>query len=172
MTSIPAGSYAVVNSDREITAIFIAEEASSFADSGDMIYIADSSVLADDENGSVIEAYVDGKLTEIVVDKHYAEGFYTASVNDEEVYALTAVKESAIAAVTEVYRDKYIALDGQEADFLLDDGAVIIDLSDNSIRDLADLAEAMEEGLSIRATAVFDKSEETVSMLVIETVEA
>lgn len=171
VAEIPANSFAVVNEDREIITLFIADEASGFVTSGDLVYIADNTVLAEDEHGSVIEAYVDGKLTEIVVDKNYAIGFYSASVNDDAVYALTAVKSTAIAVVEEIFRNKYVTLAGQEADFILDEDAAVIDLSGNSIRDLADLSEAMEEQENLRATAVFDAGEERITMLVIETVE-
>ena len=169
IAEIPAGSFAVVNEDREIITLFIAGEA--FVSSDDLIYIADNTVIADDESGSVIEAYVNGELTEIIVNKTYAAGFYTASVNDDDVYALTAVKATAISTVTDIFRDKYMTLAGLEADFVLADDAAIIDLSDNAISDLADLADAMADGLAIRATVVFDKGEETVTMMVIETVE-
>jgi len=171
VAEIPAGSFAVVNADREITVLYIADEASSFVESGDILYIADNTVVADDEHGDVIMAYVDGKETEIVVDKTYESGIYTYSVNKDGVYALTAVKESNISTVEETWRDKYMTLVGQEADFVLADDAVVIDLSENSIRDVADYAEAIEDGASIKATVVFDKAEETVTFMLIETVE-
>ena len=171
ISDIPAGSFAVVNEDREITVLYIAEEASNLVSSGDILYIADNSVVADDEHGDVIVAWVEGDETEIVVGKTYAQGFYTYSVDKNGVYVLTAVKSANISTVEEVYRDKYLTLAGQEADFTLASDAAVIDLSDNGIRDLADLADAMEDGLSIRATVVFDAGEETVTMMVIETVE-
>ena len=88
VAEIPANSYVVLNEDGEISVVYIAEEAAELIESDEVIYIADNSVIASDANGDVIEAYVDGELEEIVVDKSYAVGFYTYSVDKNDVFTL------------------------------------------------------------------------------------
>ena len=169
VAEIPANSYVVLNEDGEISVVYIAEEAAELIESEEVIYIADNSVIASDANGDVIEAYVDGELEEIVVDKSYAVGFYTYSVDKNDVFTLKAVKDTSIATVVGTWKDKFMTLSGQEeVDYVLADGAIVIDLTDNDIADVADYADAIADGMALTATVIFDKEDETVSFMVID----
>ena len=62
-----------------------------------------------------------------------------------------------------------MTLSGQEeVDYVLSDGAIVIDLTDNDIADVADYADAIADGLELTATVIFDKDDETVSFMVID----
>ena len=166
---IPANSYVVLNDEDEIIVVYIADEAASSVESDEVIYIADNSVIASDANGDVIEAYVDGQLEEIVVDKSYAVGFYTYSVDADDVYTLKAVKSSTISTIQSTWKDKYMTLVGQEdVDYVLADRAIVIDLTDNDISDVADYADAIADGMSLTATVIFDDDDEVVTFMVID----
>ena len=169
VAEIPANSYVVLNEDSEISLIYIAEEAAALVESDQVIYIADGSVVAEDAYGDVIEAYVDGEKTEIVVDKTYTEGFYTYSVDKNDVYTLKAVKGTTISTVVDTWKDKYMTLSGQEdIDYVLAKDAVVIDLTDSDISDVADYADAIADGMELTATVIFDKDEETVTFMVVD----
>ena len=169
VAEIPANSWLVLNDDDDVVVVFIGDEASTVVDSDDVIYVADTTKVADDAEGAVIKAYIDGEKEEIVVKAIPASaGFYTYSVNDDDVYTLKAVKASAISTVTDTYKDKWMTIAADEdTDYVLADDATVIDLTDNDIADVADLAAAIEDGEKIVATVIFDDDDEVVTFMVI-----
>ena len=169
VAEIPANSWLVLNDDDDVVVVFIGDEASTVVDSDDVIYVADTTKVADDAEGAVIKAYIDGEKEEIVVKAIPASaGFYTYSVNDDDVYTLKAVKASTISTVTDTYKDKWMTIAADEdTDYVLADDATVIDLTDNDIADVADLAAAIEDGEKIVATVIFDDDDEVVTFMVI-----
>ena len=79
------------------------------------------------------------------------------------------MKGTTISTVVDTWKDKYMTLSGQEdIDYVLAKDAVVIDLTDSDISDVADYADAIADGMELTATVIFDKDEETVTFMVVD----
>ena len=174
INSVPANSYAILNSDDDVICVFVRSAAASGVNADDLAYIADTDFdgTALDNDGkrqNTYTFYVNGEeMTEIV--ETAGIGFMTYSV-DGVVYKFEKVAESDGAYVNKnvtIGRDKYVSV-GSIVDATLDGD--IYDLSESEIDELADIAELQTAGKTVTVSFMYDEDTNVITSLYVISVE-
>ena len=168
----PETIYAILDSDgKYITTVIIAGEAQAEATSADeLVFVKKTASVGtelddDDKAQKTYEIYVDGEKETVIATGITAVGFYSYSV-DGSTYELDL--ESTVT-INSIVKGTYMALSNGETDVTLDDDAMIYNLSDETINDLSDLQEVMEnedgDYDEVSAYVVYDSKDEVVTCI-------
>jgi hypothetical protein len=176
VTSTPAASYAVLNTDGDVVTVFVRTAASAAVNADDLAFIADntadgSALDADGKRQNTYDFYVNGeKMTEIV--ELNGLGFMTYAV-DGETYKFEAVA-AADGAVSDVVlavaKDKYVTVTGVCTDATVTGG--IYDLTDSDIETLADIAELIAAKKDVKAYFMYDEDNNVITSMYVTSVAA